>query len=192
VGARANHDLIVSKIISTARGDCGLITSAGRLIRISALDLPTVPSTAHSPNLQGGTHVSELVTLAADEKVLCLTTLSEDSLGLALGTAQGVVKRVNPDVLGRDSWDVIRLEPGDRLVGAVELATTEAELVFITNDAQLLHFPAANERAARGAAFPASNRHRRAHLLWRALCPSGGCHSLGHVPCFAWNRCRVR
>ena len=63
VGARANHDLIVSKIISTARGDCGLVTSAGRLIKISALDLPTVPATAHAPNLQGGTHVSELVTL---------------------------------------------------------------------------------------------------------------------------------
>ena len=50
---RANHDLIVSKIISTARGECGLITSAGRLIKISALDLPTVPITAHAPNLQG-------------------------------------------------------------------------------------------------------------------------------------------
>ncbi len=37
---------------------------------------------------------------------------------------------------------MIRLEPGDRLVGAVELTTTETELVFITNDAQLLHFPA--------------------------------------------------
>ena len=84
------------RIISTARGDCGLVTSAGRLIKICALDLPTVPATAHAPNLQGGTHVSELITLAADEKVLCLTTLTEDSLGLALGTAQGVVKRVNP------------------------------------------------------------------------------------------------
>jgi DNA gyrase subunit A len=143
VGARANHDLIVSKIISTARGDCGLITSVGRLIKISALDLPTVPATAQAPNLQGGTHVSELVTLGANERVLCLTTLSDDSLGLALGTAQGVVKRVNFEVLGKDSWDVIRLEPGDRLVGAVELTTTEAELVFVTNDAQLLHFPAA-------------------------------------------------
>jgi DNA gyrase subunit A len=146
VGARANHDLIVSKIISTARGDCGLITSVGRLIRFSALDLPTVPATAQAPNLQGGTHVSELVTLGANERVLCLTTLSGDSFGLALGTAQGVVKRVNSEVLGKDSWDVIRLEPGDRLVGAVELTTTEAELVFVTNDAQLLHFPAAAVR----------------------------------------------
>ncbi len=142
VATRANHDVIVSKIISTARGDYGLITSAGRLIKISALDLPTVPITAHAPNLQGGTHVSELVTLNAGEKALCLTTLTDDSLGLALGTARGVVKRVNPEILGKDSWDLIRLEAGDRVVGAVELTTTQAEFVFITNDAQLLHFPA--------------------------------------------------
>jgi DNA gyrase subunit A len=146
VGARANHDVIVSKIISTARGDCGVITSAGRLIKISTLDLPTVPITAHAPNLQGGTHVSELITLDPGEKILCLTTLAEDSLGLALGTAFGVVKRVNPEILGKESWDVIRLEAGDRVVGAIELASTNAELVFLTNDAQLLHFPASAVR----------------------------------------------
>jgi DNA gyrase subunit A len=146
VGARANHDVIVSKIISTARGDCGVITSAGRLIKISTLDLPTVPITAQAPNLQGGTHVSELITLDPGEKILCLTTLAEDSLGLALGTAFGVVKRVNPEILGKESWDVIRLEAGDRVVGAVELASTHAELVFLTNDAQLLHFPASAVR----------------------------------------------
>jgi DNA gyrase subunit A len=146
VATRANHDVIVSKIIATARGDCGLITSAGRLIKISALDLPTVPITAHAPNLQGGTHVSELVTLNAGEKALCLTTLTDDSLGLALGTARGVVKRVNAEILGKDSWDVIRLEAGDRVVGAMELTTTQAEFVFITNDGQLLHFPAGTVR----------------------------------------------
>jgi DNA gyrase subunit A len=116
------------------------------VIKISALDLPTVPITAHAPNLQGGTHVSELLTLDPGEKILCLTTLGDDSLGLALGTAQGIVKRVNPEVLGKDSWDVIRLDAGDRVVGAVELTTTQAELVFITNDAQMLHFPASAVR----------------------------------------------
>jgi DNA gyrase subunit A len=146
VGVRANHDVIVSKIISTARGDCGVVTSAGRLIKISTLDLPTVPITAHAPNLQGGTHVTELITLDPGEKILCLTTLAEDSLGLALGTAFGVVKRVNPEILGKESWDVIRLEAGDRVVGAAELMTTQAELVFLTNDAQLLHFPASAVR----------------------------------------------
>jgi DNA gyrase subunit A len=145
-GPRANHDVIVSRIVATARADCGLVTSTGRLIRINALDLPTVPATANAPNLQGGTHVSELVTLGADERVLCLTSLAPDSLGLALGTADGVVKRVNPEVLGKDSWEVIRLEPGDRVVGATELTTASAELVFVTSDAQLLHFPAAGVR----------------------------------------------
>ena len=145
-GERANHDVIVSAVRGTARGDLGVITSAGRLIKINALDLPTVPSTASAPNLQGGTHVSELVTLEAGERVLCLTTLAETSLGLALGTARGVVKRVNPEVLGRDAWEVIRLEPGDTVVGAVELTSESHELTFITNDAQLLHFPAASVR----------------------------------------------
>jgi DNA gyrase subunit A len=145
-GPRANHDVIVSRIVATARADCGLVTSAGRLIKINALDLPTVPATANAPNLQGGTHVSELVSLAPDERVLCLTTLAPDSLGLALGTADGVVKRVNPEVLGKESWEVIRLEPGDRVVGATELTTASVELVFVTNDAQLLHFPAATVR----------------------------------------------
>ena len=143
---RANHDVVVSRIVATARGELGLITSAGRLVKLSALDLPTVPSTANAPNLQGGAHVSELVTLEPGEKVLCLTTLAEDSLGLALGTARGVVKRVNPELLGRDSWDVVRLDPGDTVVGALELTTTEVELVFITSDTQLLHFSADSVR----------------------------------------------
>ena len=145
-GTRANHDVIVSRILTTARGDCGLVTSTGRLIRINALDLPTVPATANAPNLQGGTHVTELISPEPEERVLCLTTLAPDSLGLALGTADGVVKRVNPEVLGKDSWEVIRLDPGDRVVGAVELTTPAAELVFVTSDAQLLHFSAAAVR----------------------------------------------
>lgn len=145
-GPRVNHDVLLSRILATARGDCGLVTSAGRLIKINTLDLPTVPTTANAPNLQGGTHVSELVTLESDERVLCLTTLSPDSLGLALGTADGVVKRVNPEVLGKESWEVIRLDPGDRVVGAIELTSTAAELIFITSDAQLLHFPAGSVR----------------------------------------------
>jgi len=145
-GPRANHDVLTSKVITTARGECGLVTSAGRLLKINVLDLPTVPATASAPNLQGGTHVSELITLSPDERVLCLTSLSPDSVGLALGTAGGVVKRVNPEVLARDSWEVIRLDPGDKVVGAVELRSPDTELVFVTNDAQLLRFPAGSVR----------------------------------------------
>jgi DNA gyrase subunit A len=52
--ARAKHDAIVSSIRSTARGQYGLVTSGGRLVRLEALDLPAVPTTASAPNLQGG------------------------------------------------------------------------------------------------------------------------------------------
>ncbi|MBA8795360.1 DNA gyrase subunit A [Friedmanniella endophytica] len=143
---RANHDVVVSRIATTARGEFGVLTSAGRLIRASALDLPTVPVTAAAPNLQGGAHVSELLAVDGGERVLGLTTLAPDSPGLALGTRRGVVKRVNPELLAKDSWEVIRLDDGDEVVGAVELDAAHggdrAELVLISNDAQLLHFPA--------------------------------------------------
>jgi len=142
-GDRTNHDVLRSTVLGTARGDVGLLTSAGRVVRVSALDLPTVPTTANAPNLQGGTHVSELVTLEPDEQPLALTTLAPDAPGLALGTAAGVVKRVNAEVLAKDAWEVIRLEPGDRVVGAVQLTSPDVELVFVSDDAQLLHFPAA-------------------------------------------------
>ncbi|SDS40465.1 DNA topoisomerase IV subunit A [Friedmanniella luteola] len=145
-GDRTNHDVVASTVLATARGDVGLVTSAGRVVRVNVLDLPTVPTTASAPNLQGGTHVSELVTLEPDEQPLALTTLSPDSPGLALGTAGGVVKRVNAEVLAKDAWEVIRLEPGDRVVGAVELRSPDVELVLISSDAQLLHFPAAAVR----------------------------------------------
>ncbi|MGN6780437.1 MAG: DNA gyrase C-terminal beta-propeller domain-containing protein, partial [Marmoricola sp.] len=60
-----------------------------------------------------------------------------------LGTRRGVVKRTNPEVLSRDDWEVIRLDDGDEVVGAVELSSGEEELCFISTDAQLLHFAAA-------------------------------------------------
>ncbi|MDO5498705.1 MAG: DNA topoisomerase IV subunit A, partial [Propionibacteriaceae bacterium] len=88
-GPRAKHDVLRSVIRGTARGDFGVITSAGRLIRVNALDLPTVPLTANAPNLSGGSRLGDLITLERGEQVLCLTTLDPESPGLALGTAAG-------------------------------------------------------------------------------------------------------
>src|SRR4029079_2998836 len=62
--------------------------------------------------------------------------------GLALGTRQGTVKRVNPEVLGKDDWEVIRLPDGAEFVAAVERGTGAEPLGFVTSDAQLLHFGA--------------------------------------------------
>ena len=145
-GPRAHHDLVVSAIRTTARGEFGVITSRGRIVRGQALDLPSVPVTASAPNLQGGSPASELLLLEPGETMLALTTLTDRTYGWALGTARGVVKRVNPEVLAKESWEIVRLDEGDVVVGAVELAHDLDELVFITSDAQLLHFPAASVR----------------------------------------------
>jgi DNA gyrase subunit A len=146
-GGRSKHDVVVSAVRATARGQVGVVTSLGRLRRLDVLDLPTLPSTANAPHLQGGAPTSEFLVLDPGERVLALTTLDPDSTGLALGTAAGVVKRVTPDHLAnKDVWDVIRLDEGDEVVGAVELTTGDEELVFISSAAQLLRFPASAVR----------------------------------------------
>ncbi|MER5754203.1 DNA topoisomerase IV subunit A [Streptomyces sp. NPDC002088] len=144
---RTKHDVIVSAVPATARGELGAVTSAGRLLRINVVDLPQLPDTASAPNLSGGAPLSEFVSLDDDETLVCLTTLDESSPGLAIGTEQGVVKRVVPDYpSNKDELEVITLKEGDRIVGAVELRTGEEDLVFITDDAQLLRYQAAQVR----------------------------------------------
>ncbi|WP_406408702.1 DNA topoisomerase IV subunit A [Streptomyces halstedii] len=144
---RTKHDVIVSAVPATARGDVGAVTSAGRLLRLSVIDLPQLPDTHGSPSLSGGAQISEFLSLEADEELICLTTLDEESPGLAIGTRQGVVKRVVPDYPPhKDELEVISLKDGDRIVGATQLRTGEEDLVFITSDAQLLRYPAAQVR----------------------------------------------
>jgi DNA gyrase subunit A len=144
---RSRHDAIASAVPSTARGEVGVVTSAGRMIRLSVLELPALPPTAGAPTLAGGAPVSEFVDLEKNEKVLALSSLRADSLGVALGTASGVVKRVLTDYpSNKDSFELIGLKDGDSVVGAVELATADDDLVFITSDAQLLRFDAASVR----------------------------------------------
>lgn len=144
---RSKHDVIVSAVPGTARGDIGVVTSNGRLLRLPVIDLPQLPDTHAAPNLSGGAMVGEFLTLEADEEVVCLTTLDESSPGLAIGTLQGVVKRVVPDYpANKDELEVIALKDGDRIVDAAELRTGEEDLVFITSDAQLLRYPAAQVR----------------------------------------------
>ncbi|MEI8080305.1 MAG: DNA gyrase C-terminal beta-propeller domain-containing protein, partial [Actinomycetes bacterium] len=75
-----------------------------------------------------------------------IQTIPADGSSIALGTAQGVVKRVADDVPnGKDIWPVISLRPGDRVVGAA-VCSDHDDLVFVTNDAQLLRFQASAVR----------------------------------------------
>ena len=97
--------------------------------------------------------MAEFLALDTNERVRGLASLdSTGGAGLALGTAQGVVKRVLPDApANRATWEVIALRPGDSVVGAVELSSGSEDLVFVSSDAQLLRFPASAVRP--GVAF---------------------------------------
>src|SRR6201994_44355 len=144
---RSAHDAIVSVAPATVRGTIGAVTSAGRMIKLSVLEFPALPPSAAFPGLSGGTPVSEFTDLEPGETVVALASLDNPQAGIALGTASGVVKRGLPDYpANRDEFEIITLKDDDRVVGAVQLASEDPDLVFIASDAQLLPFPAAAVR----------------------------------------------
>ncbi len=157
---RANHDVVVSAVRTTARGEVGVLTSRGRLVKVGVLDMPSCRTRPTTPTSRAACRSARSV--ESGERALALTSLPTAGPGLALGTRAGVVKRVNPEVLGRDEWEVIGLKDGDEVIGAVELRTGEEELCFISSDAQLLHFPAGGVRpqGRPAAAWPASSSAR--------------------------------
>ncbi|WP_159620773.1 DNA gyrase/topoisomerase IV subunit A [Ruania rhizosphaerae] len=154
-GSRSAHDALHASVRGTARGEVGAITNRGRMLRLSVIEVPALPPTDSAPSLSGGVPVSEVLMLEPGERVLGLASLAEDAPPLVLGTRLGQVKRVLNDYPRKDSWEVIGLKDDDEVVGAAT-ASEEDELVFVSAQAQLLHFPAAlvrpQGRAAGGMA----------------------------------------
>ena len=146
---RSKHDAIRSTADATTRGHLGALTTQGRLVRFTPVDLPSVPG--NSVQLAAGTRADQYLGLTSGEHVVAIVSL-EGTTPLALGTAQGVVKRVLPsEIAARDEIEVIAVKPGDAVVGGA-LAPDDAELLFITDDAQLLRFEASAVRAQGRAA----------------------------------------
>ena len=141
---RSKHDALLSTVDSTTRGELVAITSKGRFVRFTPVDLPSVP--ANSVQLAAGAKLRDYLGLTdAKERVLAIVDPAS-STPLALGTRDGIVKRV---VAGgwpsRPDGEVIALKTGDEVIGAAP-ADDAAELVFISTDAQLLHFTAEQVR----------------------------------------------
>ncbi|WP_255405628.1 DNA topoisomerase (ATP-hydrolyzing) subunit A [Sinomonas sp. R1AF57] len=142
-GPRVRHDVFRSVVRTTARGELGAVTSTGRMLRLQAVDLPLLEPSSGLPNMAGGVAAKEFMTLAKDESLVALVPL--DTV-IALGTAQGVVKRVTPEYpLNREDWDGIALKDGDRVIGAAP-AADEDTLVFVTAQGQLLRYLASSVR----------------------------------------------
>lgn len=145
VPKRSKHDAVRSTVLSTVRGQVGALTSTGRVLRFSPVDVPAVPPA--SVRLDAGVRVSDYLGIARTEAVVALVDLSAGATdSLAIGTAQGVVKRVAtgawPD---KDEFVAIGLKPKDTVVGAAQAPESD-DLVFITSNAQLLRFPASGVR----------------------------------------------
>ena len=140
-GKRRKHDAIRASFASTTRSDVGFVTSKGRLLRIHVGDIPS-SGEAFDPGMAA--NAKAFLGLPKDEHVLNMVELTETNQ-LALGTKQGVVKRVLADYPPKDEIELISLKPGDAVVGAAP-ATDADELVFVTSDAQLLHFAAEQVR----------------------------------------------
>ncbi len=143
---RVNHDSIRSVVKSSARGEIGLVTSAGRVLRLAVIGLPALPDNANLTAAGGGA-IKEFLTLPKDEKPLALMNLADSNSTLVVFTASGQIKRVNHDVPGSaKDWNILKLESNDSLVGAIQTADDSGNAILITSDAQLLHFPANSVR----------------------------------------------
>ncbi|MCC2029985.1 DNA topoisomerase IV subunit A [Microbacterium sp. YMB-B2] len=147
---RSKHDAVLASIATTTRGEIGAVTSAGRVLRFSPVDLPSVPSS--SVHLSAGVALRDYIGLLdKSERVIGLLRFDDDT-PYAMGTRTGVVKRIVPSALPvRPETEVIGLKAGDALVGAAS-APDAAEIVFVTSDAQLLHYSASAVRPQGGPA----------------------------------------
>ena len=140
---RFKHDALTSVVPATARGEIAAVTSTGRMLRVSCVDIPVLQDFDGVPRLADGVPAADFLGLEKNEALVGLTPLNEV---VVIGTAAGVVKRVNPDYpLNLDQWPAIKLKDGDRVVG-VGAAPDAAELVMVSSDAKLLHFPASAVR----------------------------------------------
>jgi len=140
-GRRRRHDVYTAVVATSARGEVGALTDTGRLIRLNAVDIPSLTESSAEPTMSDGVKAAEFVTLQRSEKLITIVPLNQI---LALGTLNGIIKRVRPDdwPLNQDEFDAITLKDGDKVVGAGVAATNNDQLVFITATGQLLRFDA--------------------------------------------------
>ncbi|MFJ6454090.1 DNA topoisomerase (ATP-hydrolyzing) subunit A [Paenarthrobacter sp. NPDC091669] len=139
-GPRAKHDVFRSVVKTTARGEIGAVTSQGRMLRLQVMDMPVLPPMSGLPNLAGGVPAKDFITLVKGETLVAFVPL--DAI-LAIGTVQGIVKRVQPDYpLNREDWEIIALKDKDSVLAVEPAQEDDVDLVFVTRQAQLLRFSA--------------------------------------------------
>jgi DNA gyrase subunit A len=110
------------------------------MLRTHIGDIPVGEYGAQNP----GPMAAEFLGIGKKEKVIAIIPVDDKSV-VALGTKNGTVKRVLPDFPQKSDFECINLKAGDKVVGAAPSEESD-ELVFITQDAQLLRFDAKTVR----------------------------------------------
>lgn len=139
-GRTAKHAAILSRLQTTARSEIAAILSNGMMHRFTPVDLPSVPE--NSVSFSAGVSVNSYLGITDKSISIVGLVALENDIAIALFTEQGVVKRFNTlDLPAKQEVEVISLKPSDRVVSAF-VASDEAEIAVVTNDAQLLRFAA--------------------------------------------------
>lgn len=130
----------LAQVSTTTRSDLGFAASDGSVIRIHAADIPEF---ADEKQLSSAPKVNDFLGISA--KFVSLIDLNDTSTSIAIGTKQGVVKRVLPEFPDKHEFEIISLKEGDAVVGLAR-AGDDAELIFTSKNTQTLIFPAASVR----------------------------------------------
>jgi DNA gyrase subunit A len=108
--------------------------------------LPALPAASGMVHLSGGMPAREVAALDAGERIVGIAPIGVEGVGVALGTRAGVVKVAAPDWPTRsDTFEIIGLKDDDEVLSAAWVTGGE-ELVFISSDTSLLHFPVSSVR----------------------------------------------
>ncbi|SCX11156.1 DNA topoisomerase (ATP-hydrolyzing) subunit A [Candidatus Aquiluna sp. UB-MaderosW2red] len=122
-------------IETSLRSDIAFVTETGRAIAVHVSDLPTV-----TPGISGNIpSATEFLGLNKEAVVAILPWRGDQTY--AIGTSQGVVKRIQGPLPERPEISLIGLKDGDRLIGAVK-SDQGSELAFVSSTANLLIFSA--------------------------------------------------
>lgn len=136
------HDVIDTVVVTSLRSKVLAFTSAGRLLALTAADVPEVGGRSRGRDIgeafgadRGETIVGLVASLPADDRT---------AIPILFATSQGTVKRVERSALNEivSGRSVIKLAERDRVVAAFPCAEGD-DIILVTTDAQALRTPAA-------------------------------------------------
>ena len=141
--AARRHGAILTSVDTSTRSELVAVLSDGTAHRFSPADLPQVPSA--SVTMSAGVSLAAYLGLTSDDHIVGIVA-ADEAAPVALFTRHGTVKRVLlTELSSKPVTALITLREHDSVVHCA-VAPDSSDLVFVTSDAQLLHFNAKQVR----------------------------------------------